>query len=62
MEKSEKSRKHADVRQLAPDEIDVVSGGLIKDEIRVVCGSIATINGTTYIGGITGPVAIRWLF
>ena len=40
----------------------VVSGGLIKDEIRVVCGSIATINGTTYVGGITGPVAIRWLF
>lgn len=61
MEKSAKPMKTPDVRQLAPEEIDEVGGGrggYTNNGDYVVCGSVVLINGTIYIGGINGPIAM----
>lgn len=64
-EKSGKSGKPTNFRQLAAHEIDVVAGGYggrTKDGVYVVCGSVVVIDGTTYIGGINGPIAMPGRF
>lgn len=61
MEMSEKAMKPIDCRQLAQDEIDVVAGargGYTKDGVYVVCGTVVTIDGQVYLGGINGPIAV----
>lgn len=48
-------------RQLDADEIDLVGGGRggrTSDGVWVTCGSIVVVNGTIYVGGINGPIAI----
>jgi hypothetical protein len=53
--------KPIDYRQLSPNEIDCVSGGYggyTKDGTWVTCGSVVVLNGTIYIGGINGPIAM----
>lgn len=61
----DKTDKKADCRQLAAHEIDAVSGGYggyTKGGAWVTCGSVVVIDGTTYIGGINGPIAMpRWI-
>lgn len=48
-------------RQLDEVEIDLVSGGYggyTRDGAWVTCGSIVIHNGTIYVGGINGPIAV----
>lgn len=52
-------------RQLDADEIDLVAGGrggTTKDGVWVTCGSIVILNGTIYVGGINGPIAMGPVF
>ncbi|MGD9669792.1 MAG: hypothetical protein AB7U75_12130 [Hyphomicrobiaceae bacterium] len=56
-----RTSKAIDCRQLNADEIDAVSGGYggrTPDGTWVTCGSIVIHNGTIYIGGINGPIAM----
>lgn len=65
MDKSKQITKPIDCRQLASDEIDAVAGGYggrTKGGVYVVCGSVVVIDGTTYVGGINGPIAMPRLF
>ena len=53
------TNKTNDCRHLSSDEIDFVSGGYggyTKDGVWVTCGSIVVHDGTSYVGGINGPV------
>lgn len=59
------TRDTIDCRQLDEFEIDSVGGGRggqTKDGVWVTCGSIVILNGTIYIGGINGPVAMGSVF